>query len=216
MSLDILFEAIITGFILSIMMGPAFFLLLETSIHRGIRAAMAFDAGILISDFIYIMIAYIFYAKVEHLSEGQGQFWLKIISGSLFLLYGLYTLIFKKVAESIPVDEQGNLIRQSKDYGQLVIKGFVLNMANPLVIFYWFSLMTWASRNTEEESIPALGFLGIVMLVFICFDMLKIVGAKKLRPLMTPRLLKGMNQLIGIVFIGFAVVLIIQGIYHRV
>src|SRR5690554_6997818 len=52
------------------MLGPAFFVLLETSIKKGIRAALAFDAGVLISDIIYIVIAYVFIQQVEELSRG--------------------------------------------------------------------------------------------------------------------------------------------------
>ena len=34
------------------MIGPVFFLLLETSIRKGVRAALAFDCGVLLSDLI--------------------------------------------------------------------------------------------------------------------------------------------------------------------
>ena len=54
--LDLILKGIVTGFVLSIMVGPAFFVLLETSIRKGARAALSFDAGVLLSDFIYILI----------------------------------------------------------------------------------------------------------------------------------------------------------------
>ena len=57
--------AIVTGFVLSLMIGPLFFVLLETSLTKGIKAAIALDIGVLISDLLYILIAYVFYAEVS-------------------------------------------------------------------------------------------------------------------------------------------------------
>ena len=50
--------AIPLGFFLAFMIGPVFFVLIETSITKGIRAAIAFDAGVIIADIIFISVAY--------------------------------------------------------------------------------------------------------------------------------------------------------------
>ena len=211
--LDLILKGIVTGFVLSIMVGPVFFLLLETSIRKGARAAISFDIGVLLSDFIYILIAYIFYSEVSDLTEGKNTEIAKIIGGALFIVYGIVTF-FKKLKHP-PMDEEGNIINKQKDYLLLFLKGFLLNFANPLVIFYWFSVMTLASKNTKlpnGESAPILFFITIIMVTFFFFDILKILGAKKLRPLVTDNLLKSLNQFIGIVFVGFGVFLLIKGI----
>lgn len=211
--LDLILKGIVTGFILSIMVGPVFFLLLETSIRKGARAAISFDIGVLLSDFIYIIIAYIFYSEVANLTKGKNNEIAKVIGGSLFIVYGIVTY-FKKLKHP-PVDDDGNVIQKNKDYLYLFLKGFLLNFANPLVIFYWFSVMTLASKNTQlpnGESAPIMLFITIIMTTFFFFDILKIIGAKKLRPLVTDNLLKSLNQLIGIVFVGFGVFLLIKGI----
>jgi len=195
------------------MVGPVFFLLLETSIRKGARAAISFDIGVLLSDFIYIIIAYIFYSEVANLTKGKNNEIAKVIGGSLFIVYGIVTY-FKKLKHP-PVDDDGNVIQKNKDYLYLFLKGFLLNFANPLVIFYWFSVMTLASKNTQlpnGESAPIMLFITIIMTTFFFFDILKIIGAKKLRPLVTDNLLKSLNQLIGIVFVGFGVFLLIKGI----
>ncbi len=206
-------KAVITGFVLSIMIGPVFFLLLETSIKKGIRAAIAFDIGVLLSDLVYILIALNFYYEVENLTEGKNQHLLKIIGGALFIIYGIITF-FKKPKDS-KKDSKGKLIQDTSDYKMLALKGFVLNIANPLVIFYWFSVMTLAEKTEGDSTVPILFFLGVILLTFFSFDILKIIGAKQLRPLMTDRLLKALNQLIGIVFACFGIFLLIQGFLGR-
>ena len=97
--MDLVLKGLVTGFILSVMIGPVFFVLLETSIRKGIKAALAFDFGVLISDILYILIAYVFYKEVEDLSRGTDNSVLKLIGGILFLVYGVYNF-FSKVTSN--------------------------------------------------------------------------------------------------------------------
>ena len=114
---ELVIKGIVTGFILSIMIGPVFFVLLETSIRRGMRAGLALDLGVLISDLVYIMIAYVFYSEVSALMSGENQGLLKLIGGILFLIYGVVTW-FKKPKE-VKVDAVGNTITKPGDYVML-------------------------------------------------------------------------------------------------
>jgi threonine/homoserine/homoserine lactone efflux protein len=47
------------GIFLSFMIGPVFFILLETSILKGFRAAIVFDLGVILGDIVFIGIAYL-------------------------------------------------------------------------------------------------------------------------------------------------------------
>lgn len=192
------------------MIGPVFFVIMETSIKKGVRAALMFDIGVILGDIIYICIAYVFYNEVHKLSVGTNGEWLKIIGGVIFMIYGVYYYQFKKV-EQIKVDELGNVVTEPGDYRNLMLKGFVLNFANPMVIFYWFTVMTLVEKNDSDGVAPVVFFISILLATFLSFDLLKMVGAKKLRPLITPRILKSLNHLIGIVFIGFGAFLLIRG-----
>ncbi|MEY3425290.1 MAG: hypothetical protein RL679_648 [Bacteroidota bacterium] len=211
--IDLTIKGIVTGFILSIMIGPVFFVLLETSIRKGARAALALDLGVLLSDLVYILIAYVFYSEVAALNSGEKSGLLKIIGGSLFMLFAFITF-FKKVKE-IKVDAVGKIVQKPSDYVMLSLKGFLLNLANPMVIFYWFSVMTLAEKNTnapDNQEGSIFFFILVLLITFFSFDLLKIFGAKKLRPLVTYKVLVTLNRLIGIVFFGFGIFLIIKGI----
>jgi len=210
--MDLIAKGIVTGFILSIMIGPVFFVLLETSIRKGIRAAIAFDLGVVLNDVVYIAIAFFFYNQVESLSEGQDNSMLRLIGGGLFIAYGIHNF-FKKVKE-FDVEDDTTDIKSTRGYMLLALKGFLLNLANPLVVFYWFSVMTLGAKDAAEGgSINSmLVFIAAILITFFSIDLLKIVGAKSLRPLVTHKVLTGLNRLIGIVFFGFGAVLIAQGI----
>jgi len=83
---------------------------------------------------------------------------------------------------------------------------------NPLVIFYWFSVMTLGTGDTDDSNVKMVLYLVCILVTFFSIDLLKIFGAKKLRPLVTTKVLRALNRLIGIIFVGFAIVLIAQGI----
>ena len=210
-SMDILLKGLVTGFILSIMIGPVFFVLLETSIRKGVKAAVALDFGVLVSDLVYILIAYVFYKEVADLSEGgQNSAIVRFVGGGIFIVYGVISF-FKKV-KAHKLDAAFMPTSTTKDYIILGIKGFLLNIANPLVVFYWFSVMTLGAKDTGgTDNWEMLLFLSIILVTFFGIDLLKIVGAKRLRPLVTHRVLVGLNRLIGIVFLGFGIFLILQG-----
>jgi threonine/homoserine/homoserine lactone efflux protein len=199
------------------MIGPVFFVLIETSIRRGIKAGISFNLGVLFSDIIYIALAYLFYSEVSYLTKGEHQFTVKIIGGVIFGIFGL-TYLFKKIKD-IPTDEMGNVLHNSKDYIFLFMKGFLLNIMNPLVIFYWFSIMTIGSKPASADHPEAdslMFFISILLISFFSFDLLKIAGAKKLKPLITENFIKGLNRFIGIVFLGFSIILIYMGYYKIV
>lgn len=201
--IEFVLEGIVTGLILSIMIGPVFFVLLETSIRKGVRSALSFDIGVLVSDLIYIALVYFFFSKVESITEeGENNDKAKIIAGILFLAYGIISY-FKKQKKVI-LDEDGNVIQQN--YWKLFFKGFILNFFNPMVIFYWFSILT---IHGKESQIP---FVTIILVTFFLIDILKILGAKKLRPLVTEKRLTTLNHLIGLIFLGFGLFLLIRGI----
>jgi threonine/homoserine/homoserine lactone efflux protein len=210
--MDLIFKGIITGLILSIMIGPVFFVLLETSIRKGIKAAIFFDLGVLINDVVYILIAFFFYQQVSTVLEHEDTTLLQIVGGALFLAYGAYYFLWKKVdAQDLTTTVGGS--HSAKSYILLFIKGFLLNLANPMVVFYWFSVMTLADGGaTMDRNTAVVIFVAVILFTFFSIDLLKIMGAKKLRPLLNARRLRFLNKFIGIVFIVFGVALAARGI----
>ena len=74
-------DALVFGFILSFSFGPIFFILLETSITRGIKQAVFMDFGVIVSDLIFFSLAYFGASKIAteenqpalFLLGGEGQ-----------------------------------------------------------------------------------------------------------------------------------------------
>lgn len=215
----IIIKGLLTGFFLSIMLGPSFFLLIETSIQKGIRAALSFDAGVLTSDVLYILIAYLFYQEVSTLLSGNHIFILKIIGGFIFILFGYLTLKKKKsLALEADTNELGEEINtvQKAGYFKLFLKGFVWNFANPTIIIYWLTVISVGVQETKKVVFvdPIAIYLIIILITFFSIDVFKIFAAKKLRPFITPALLSNLSRFISFILIGFGSIFFIQGIVH--
>jgi threonine/homoserine/homoserine lactone efflux protein len=210
--IELIIKGVVTGLVLSVMLGPAFFLLLETSIRRGIRSALAFDGGVLFSDIIYIVVAYVFFQQVEELSEGADNALIRLIGGGLFILYGLITF-FKKV-ESMQMGITSSNSFNASHYWVLFVKGLLLNLANPLVVFYWFSVMALGQSGAETvfTGWDMFLFITVILVTFFTIDIVKIIGAKRLRPFITTNLLKSLNQITGAILMIFGIFLVINSI----
>ena len=90
-------------------------------------------------------------------------------------------------------------------YLLLGLKGFILNIANPAVIFYWLSILSLAAQsvpdNTKNPNTWILLFLSILLGTYFGFDILKVFAAKRLRTLVNQNLLNALNILIGLIFL---------------
>lgn len=210
-------EAFGIGFLLSVMVGPVFFVLLQTSITKGIRAALALDLGVLISDILYILFALIFVDQIAEMSTGKNKLIFGFIGGSIFVIYGFYYFFKKSVLSDLSSEADKTNVDETeatKDYFLLALKGFILNIANPAVIFYWLSILSLAAQSPpkyfENETNAILIFISILLLTYFGFDVLKIIAAKKLRPLVNQNLLNALNRFIGLIFFITGCILIIK------
>ncbi|RTY96485.1 LysE family translocator, partial [Flavobacterium bomense] len=79
------------GVFLSFLIGPVFFILLETSIIKGFRAALVFDLGVVLGDIIFITIAYLgSYRLITSIKDNSALF---MFGGILMLAYGVISYI---------------------------------------------------------------------------------------------------------------------------
>jgi threonine/homoserine/homoserine lactone efflux protein len=200
-------QAIGIGFLLSVMVGPVFFILLETSITKGIRAALALDIGVFISDILYILFALSFVDQISSINSGENKLIFGFIGGSIFIIYGTFYFFKKSKMVDLTLEAENTskeVAAAPKDYLLLGLKGFILNIANPAVIFYWLSILSLAAQsvpdNTKNPNTWILLFISILLGTYFGIDVLKVFTAKRLRTLVNQNLLNALNILIGLIF----------------
>ena len=79
---------------MAFMIGPVFFMLIQTSILKGARAAIVFDLGVILGDLSFILIAY--YGSRSLLEKIKDDPRLFFIGGLVLIIYGLITYLEKE------------------------------------------------------------------------------------------------------------------------
>lgn len=196
------------GIFLSFMIGPVFFILLETSIIKGFRAALVFDLGVILGDIVFIAIAYLgSYRLIQSLEDNSALF---MFGGILMLAYGVISYISLHKEKKIDIRKIDNEIIK-KDYFGLFIKGFFLNIINIGVLGFWLAVIISVGPKLEMENYRMLTFFITVILTYLLVDCIKILLAKQLKTKLTPRNILKIKKIISIVLMVFGVALIVQG-----
>ena len=205
-------SAIPWGILLAFTIGPVFFVLLETSILKGFRAAMVFDLGVVFGDIVFILIAYFSTsALLEKLKDDPGLF---IFGGIIMISFGIISFLkdkkdfLKKKAEDIDID-----VIPQKNYLRLFVKGFFLNFINIGVLGFWLGIIIIFGPKLKMETNRIVVFISTILLTYLIIDVLKIQLAKKLKSKLTPYNIYRIKRIISIILMVFGVFLMIQGLF---
>lgn len=197
--------AIPLGFFLSFMIGPVFFVLLETSAIRGFRAALAFDLGVILADILFIVVAYFSsFQLLENLSNQPGLY---VFGGVILLVYGATILkrkTIKKASSKIEADNSSN-------YLSLLIKGFLLNFINIGVLVFWLGVIIIVGPSLDNDPNRIIVFFATMLGAYLATDILKILLAKRLKRKLTKDRIILIKKGIAIILIICGMVLITKG-----
>lgn len=196
--------AILPGFVLSFMIGPVFFVLLETSATKGFRAALAFDLGVILADVLFITAAYFSSFKLlENLSNQPGLY---ILGGVILVVYGVITFF-----KNIPMHAGAQIKMNKGNYLNLFLKGFLLNFINVGVLVFWLLTIIAVGSMMENNFKRIIVFLGAMVSSYFITDLFKILLAKRLKRKLTPIRIRLIKKGLGLILILCGVVFVIKG-----
>ena len=206
-------EAILTGIplgiFLSFLIGPVFFVLLETSAVKGFRAAFVFDLGVVLADIVFIAIAYFSsYRLIQSIKDDPAIF---IFGGILMFTYGLISFIKLRKIAKINDDEVVVVELIKKNYLNLFVKGFLLNFINVGVLLFWFLILITIGPKLDLETSRMFVFFATVITTYLIVDIGKILLAKQLRHKLTPGNILKIKKIISILLILFGLIIMSQG-----
>ena len=196
--------AVPLGFFLSFMIGPVFFVLLETSATKGFRAGLVFDAGVIIADIIFLTIAYFSsFQLLENLSNQPGLY---VFGGAILLVYAI-TILFSKA----PINDKTDVQTSKTGYVGLFIKGFLLNFINIGVLVFWLGVIIVVGPSLNNDPNRILVFFSAMLSAYLITDIFKILLAKQLRRKLTLRRIYLVKKALGVILAICGTVLIIKG-----
>ncbi|UMB59780.1 LysE family translocator [Lutibacter sp. A80] len=200
-------EAIFIGFFLAFMIGPVFFMLIQTSIIKGARAAIAFDLGVILGDITFILIAY-FGSKslLESIKDDPRLFY---IGGLILLIYGIISFLDK--SQKRIVQDETLVLPEKTNYIRLFAKGFLLNFINIGVLAFWLGMIVVVGSNLQMNPGKIFNYFSVILLSYFITDIGKITLAKQLKKYLTPAVTYKIKRAMGIILMIFGIVLILKG-----
>lgn len=196
--------AIPLGFLLSFMIGPVFFVLLETSAVRGFRAALVFDLGVILADVVFLVVAYFSsFQLLENLSNQPGLF---VFGGVILLVYGITTYFKTEIKKDKP-----SLKTKKSDYLSLFIKGFLLNFINIGVLVFWLGIIIVVGPSLNNDPNRIIVFFSTMLGAYLATDIFKILLAKQLKRKLTHKRISQIKKGLGIILIICGLVLVTKG-----
>ncbi|MBC7523221.1 MAG: LysE family transporter [Flavobacterium sp.] len=212
MNINDILSAIPWGILLSFTIGPVFFILLETGITKGFRAAMTFDLGVVFADVFFILIAY--FSTNQLLQKLKNDPSLFIFGGVIMLSFGIISFIkekksFKKVSEEVIDDDT----IQVNNYIELFFKGFLLNFINIGVLGFWLGIIIVFGPKLNMETHRIILFISTIIITYVLVDILKINVAKQLKSRLTPYNIYKIKRVISVILMIFGTFLMCQGFF---
>ena len=194
--MDELFKGLLFGLLLSFLLGPVFFALMQTSIEKGFKAGLFMAFGVAMSDSLYMFITY---TGVSFFSENDQVKIILGFTGSVILIvFGLFTFL-----KPVPTRGRKQPHFTNNNYSRKTIKGFLLNGINPFIFIFWLGVAGMITIELHYSFDQVfLFYVGVVTMV-LSMDITKAFLATRIRDLITPRFMKILNRSVGMVLILF-------------
>lgn len=201
--LELIFYAIGLGIMLSLVfIGPIFFLLIETSLSRGPKHALALDFGVVVADIICVIASYYSSQDIILIIDQYPSFYR--ISAFIIFIYGVFMLVSQT---KMHLSGEKNLI--SQNYWKTFLNGFLLNILNIGVVLFWLGTVISIRKNYPDTGLFLL-YISIVILTYLGIDLLKIYLAKILQQKLNQQVANKIRKIVGLIIIILSLVIFLQ------
>lgn len=199
----------VAGLTLSLMLGPAFFTLLQTSLEKGFRHAVRLAFGVFLSDAFLVTISILGASRL--FNDPAASRIIGIVGGLSLVLIGIYTFR-KKVMIQGMADRQAEM--QLPSHWRGFFKGFFMNMANPATWIFWFVTVGTISAQYTTDSGQVLYYRIILFFVITLFtvfsmDILKSFVAARIKKVINDKTVSVVNKIVGVLLVLFGIYLFV-------
>lgn len=192
-------KGIVLGLTLAALIGPVFFVLLQTSLQRGFFAGFLLAIGISTSDGIYIYLTNYFLSYIKSLDD--VEFFLGIFGGFILVIIGVITMLKKPQPQEEEEDtSNGKSLFRSV---ATVVRGFLLNFAHPGVLIFWLGVVTLINSNWDYDTDQKVTLYSATIITIFTTDLLKAFLAYRIKGFLTFRLLLWINRIMRFVLLAF-------------
>lgn len=190
--------------------GPLFFLILETSISKGIKPAFLIDLGAVFADAVFVLVAFL--GTKSLLADIKDNPNLFILGGVLLLVYAIISAI-TTIRKKEEIIENESIEPKGFRLFAYFVKGFFLNIINVGTFLFWLGLLVSIAPTLDLETSRIIVFFSTVMLGYLILGFIKIVLAKQLSKTLTPPVIYKTRLFVCVLLVVFGIYFIYQGVY---
>jgi L-lysine exporter family protein LysE/ArgO len=193
-----------TGFLMSVLLGVIFFMLIQVGIKHDWKKGFTIASGVITGDILFVALAigftgYIRYFLREHESA------ISIFGGSVMLVMGVVT--FAQSRGNMDISENTSTLRSARDF---YLKPFVINLVNPANAAWWLGLYSMPPALNYETDQKIVFAAGAVATVFFT-EVGVAAAASKLKKYITVRILKRIDAVVGTALLLVGLRLVLKG-----
>jgi len=205
-----LIEGIALGLTLDLFFGfgPAFFAEIQTAIHKGFYKGFILALGVFLNDLTVVALS-IIGAHVIMNTMHKYQI-LGVAGGLVLILFGIAT--YRNKIELTGEGEEEDININEPHVLMYLLKGFLLNIANPLVWLFWPTVVLGVATPFMKTTLNIVLFFSGTLSMFLLVDTAKVFLASRIKNYITDKILHLINKVAGIGLFIFGIVLVIRSI----
>ena len=205
--MELLLEGFLFGLTVSLLVGPILLVLLQSSIQHGRGAGLRVASGMWTSDFLFIVLVFPFYTRMEQMiKESDFQTVASLIGSGLLFIFGT-VIILNANNPSREIQPKQTL----RNIG-FWLRGFLINSLNPFTIFFWIGIVTTFVVTRKANTQGYFLFNAGLMTAVISLDAAKVYYADQIGKRLQPRVVRKISIFSGLALIIFGLYLILRSI----
>lgn len=183
---------LLAGFMMSILLGVVFFLLIQAGIQHGTQKGMIIALGVICGDIIFLSLAIGFTAAISDFLHKHQQI-IGLLGGLLLWVMGLWMWTKKR-----RIGEENKEIGGLRTARDFFIKPFFINLLNPANAAWWLGLYGFPPASGYGLS-QKIVFGGFAILAIFSTEVGIAAGASMLKKYIKEKWLKKVDKLVAIV-----------------
>ena len=197
-------QGLLTGVILSLMLGTVFFSLIKNSLNSGYKTGIYIASGVVLCDIIFIALAILSTEFAKFLKNNQNT--ISILGGLVLIIMGIIMFIKSK-----PKPDDGKIFKStSKSALYFIGNGFLLNVVNPVNFFSWLAISSILRVKLNYQINDQIIYFSACLFSIFSVEVAIAYFASLLKKWMTDKIVQRINQISGMVFIGVGIKLMLS------
>lgn len=192
------------GFLMSVLLGAVFFMLINTGLKHTYKKAYYIAAGVITGDIIFVVLAIQFTQFIkEFISENQVI--ISISGGLVLIVLGLFNILKRhRITNTLETKKYANL-------SDFYIKPLVVNLLNPANALWWLGL--YAAKPAADYDTPQkILFAGAAVFTIFWTEIGVAYSAQRLKQYTNELWLKRIDVSVGLIFMGIGLFMILRNL----